>query len=205
MVLRALRDLFVSPRTFFEERPAETLTVHALGAVLLSALATVVGLWLVFQGPLAEMPPEGRRAFRQVFLTTAVVVPVAAVVTWGILTGIVHLFVRPLADRATYGRTFAIVGITALLELLATAVGMGEMYFVFESVSWDNPERAMTELRAATSGTGGWSTAASVAVTLWQGYIWREGLLGAYDVPADRATLAAGVAAGLSVLFALAG
>ncbi|WP_255453918.1 hypothetical protein [Natronomonas sp. CBA1123] len=38
-----------------------------------------------------------------------------------------------------------------------------------------------------------------------KGYVWREGLLGAYDLPSDRATLAAGVAVGLSLLMVLFG
>jgi hypothetical protein len=43
------------------------------------------------------------------------------------------------------------------------------------------------------------------AATLWQGYVWREGLVGAYDLPIDRATLAAGVAVALSLLMVLFG
>lgn len=205
MALHALRDLLVSPRTFFEKRPPETLTWHALGAVLVTGLATVVGLWLVFRAPLVEMPPEGRRAFGRVFWLAAVIVPLTVLVTWAILTGVVHLVVRNHADRATYGRTFAIVGLAALLELLAIAVGTVEAYVVFESVTWTDPERASAELQAATGGTGGWSTAASVAVAFWQGYIWREGLLGAYDLPTDRATVAAAVAVVISIVLAVAG
>ncbi|PSQ14395.1 hypothetical protein BRD02_09345 [Halobacteriales archaeon QS_8_69_73] len=117
MALGALRDLLVYPRAFFEERSLRRQTWHALGAVLLTALVTLVGIWALFWGPLAEMPPEGRRAFRQLFGTMLVFVPLAALFGWGLITGVVHLAVRNYAERATFGRTFAVVGLAALVEI----------------------------------------------------------------------------------------
>ena len=61
MALGALRDLLVYPRAFFEERSLQRQAWHALGAILLTAIVTRVGVWGLFRGPLAEMPPEGRR------------------------------------------------------------------------------------------------------------------------------------------------
>ena len=205
MALGALRDLLVSPRTFFEERPPGDLTAHALGAVLLTALVTLVGVWALFRVPLAEMPPEGRRAFRRLFGTMLVLVPLAALVAWGLVAGVVHLAVRNYAERATFGRTFAVVGLAALVEIPVMLLGFAETYYLFQSVSFAEPRQAMAQLQSASSGDSPLAILAWAVVTLWKGYIWREGLLGAYDLPADRATFAAAVGAGLAFIFVVVG
>ncbi len=205
MALRALRDLLVFPRTFFQERPPEDLTWHAVGAVLLTALATLVGIWALFRVPLAEMPSEGRRAFRRVFGTMLVVVPVAVLVGWGLLAGVVHLAVRNDAERATFGRTFAVVGLAALVEIPAMLLGFVEAYYVFRSVSFAEPGQAMTQLQSASGGDSPPTLLVWAGVTVWKAYIWREGLVGAYGLPVDRANLAAGIAAGLAFLFVVVG
>ena len=205
MAFGALRDLFVSPRTFFGERSLQRQAWHALGAVLLTALVTLVGIWALFRGPLAEMPPEGRRAFRRLFGTMLVFVPLAALVTWGVIAGVVHFAVRNYAERATFGRTFAVVGLAALVEIPVILLGFAEAYYLFQSVSFAEPRQAMTQLQSASGGDSPLSQAVWAVVTLWKGYIWREGLLGAYDLPADRATLAAAVGAGLAFIFVVVG
>ena len=205
MALGALRDLLVSPRTFFEERPPGDLTAHALGAVLLTALVTLVGVWALFRVPLAEMPPEGRRAFRRLFGAMLVLVPLVTLVGWGIVTGVVHLAVRNYAERATFGRTFAVVGLAALVEIPVMLLGLAETYYLFQSVSFAEPRQAVAQLQSASGGDSPLAILAWAVVTLWKGYIWREGLLGAYDLPADRATLAAAVGAGLAFIFVVVG
>ena len=205
MALGALRDLLVSPRTFFEERPPGDLTAHALGAVLLTALVTLVGVWALFRVPLAEMPPEGRRAFRRLFGAMLVLVPLVTLVGWGIVTGVVHLAVRNYAERATFGRTFAVVGLAALVEIPVMLLGFAEAYYLFQSVSFAEPRQAVAQLQSASGGDSPLAILAWAVVTLWKGYIWREGLLGAYDLPADRATLAAAVGAGLAFIFVVVG
>ena len=205
MALEALRDLFVSPRTFFEERPPGDLTSHALGAVLLTALVTLVGVWALFRVPLAEMPPEGRRAFRRLFGAMLVLVPLVTLVGWGLVAGVVHLAVRNYAERATFGRTFAVVGLAALVEIPVMLLGLAETYYLFQSVSFGEPRRAMTQLQSTSGGDSPLAILAWAIVTLWKGYIWREGLLGAYDLPADRATFAAAVGAGLAFLYVVVG
>ena len=205
MALGALRNLLVSPRTFFEERPPGDLTAHALGAVLLTAFVTLVGIWALFRVPLAEMPPEGRRAFRRLFSAMLVLVPLVTLVGWGIVTGVVHLAVRNYAERATFGRTFAVVGLAALVEIPVMLLGFVETYYLFQSVSFAEPRRAMAQLQSASGGDSPLAILAWAVVTLWKGYIWREGLLGAYDLPADRATFAAAVGAGLAFIFVVVG
>ena len=205
MALGALRDLLVSPRTFFEERPPGNLTSHALGAVLLTALVTLVGVWALFRVPLAEMPPEGRRAFRRLFGAMLVLVPLVTLVGWGLVAGVVHLAVRNYAERATFGRTFAVVGLAALVEIPVMLLGLAETYYLFQSVSFGEPRRAMTQFQSASGGDSPLAILAWAVVTLWKGYIWREGLLGAYDLPADRATFAAAVGAGLAFLYVVVG
>lgn len=44
-----------------------------------------------------------------------------------------------------------------------------------------------------------------VAVTLWKGYLWREGLRGAYDLDRVRATNAAGAAVVVALLAVMLG
>ena len=205
MALGALRNLLVSPRTFFEERPPGDLTYHALGAVLLTALVALVGAWALFRIPLAEMPPEGRRAFRRLFGTMLVLVPLAALVAWGVVASVVHLAVRNYAERATFGRTFAVVGLAALVEIPVMLLGFAETYYLFQSVSFAEPRQAMAQLQSASGGDSPLAILAWAVVTLWKGYIWREGLLGAYDLPADRATFAAAVGAGLAFLYVVIG
>jgi hypothetical protein len=168
-------------------------------------VVTVVDLWLLLRIPLAEIPPEGQRVFRDLFATVVVVVLVGTLLVWGLLTGLVHIAVRNHAERATLQRIFAVVGLAALVQIPAVLVGYVEAYYLFQSVSWAEPEQASTQLQAATPGESQLSQAVWGAVTLWQGDIWREGLLGASDVPTDRATLAAGVAVGLSFMFVVFG
>ena len=205
MALGALRDLLVYPRAFFEERSLRRQTWHALGAILLTALVTLVGIWALFRGPLAEMPPEARRAFRRLFGAMLVFVPLAALIGWGLITGVVHLAVRNYAERATFGRTFAVVGLAALVEIPVILLGFAETYYLFESLSFAEPRQAMIQLQSASDDNSPPAILAWATVTLWKGCIWREGLLGAYDLPADRATLAAAVGAGLAFMSVLVG
>ncbi|MEF8807586.1 Yip1 family protein [Natronomonas sp.] len=205
MALHALRDLLVSPRDFFESRRPESLALPAVGAILLVAVVTAVGLWAVMQLALVELPPEGRHAFRRVFGTVAVVLPIIMLISWAILAGVVHLLIRGDATEATYGRTFGIVGIAALLEIPATIIGFARAYMLFASVSFSDPETAQRQLDAAASGEDPLVLLVWIGVTLWKGYVWREGLVGAYDLPTDRATLAAAVAVGISILMVLFG
>lgn len=205
MALHALRDLLVAPRDFFESRRPETLALPAFGAVVLLALVTVAGLVAVLQLAITDLPPEGRRAFGRVLGTVIVLLPIVVLIGWTILAGIVHLLVRSAADGATYGRTFGVVGLAALLEIPATLLGFVRAYLLFASVSFSDPEAAQRQIEGATGGQDPLMLLVWVGVTLWQGYIWREGLLGVYDLPADRATLAAAVAVGLSLLMVLFG
>jgi hypothetical protein len=205
MALYALRDLLVSPREFFESRRPESLTFPALGAIVLVAVITAGGLWAVMQLAVVDLPPEGRRAFRRVFGTVLVVLPFVMLVSWAILAGVVYLLVRGDATEATYSGTFGVVGLAALLEIPATIIGFVRAYMLFASVSFSDPETAQRQLEAAASGEDPLVLLVWIGVTLWKGYVWREGLLGAYDLPSDRATLAAGVAVGLSLLMVLFG
>lgn len=205
MVLHALRDLLVSPRQFYESRRPESLALPAIGAILLVAVVTAAGLWAVMQLALVDLPPEGRRAFRRVFGTVLVVLPIIMLISWAILAGVVHLLVRGHTDGATYGGTFGIVGLVALLEIPATIIGFARAYMLFASVSFSDPEAAQRQLDAAASGGDPLVLLVWIGVTLWKGYVWREGLVGAYDLPTDRATLAAGVAVGISILMILFG
>ena len=84
-------------------------------------------------------------------------------------------------------------------------LGLAETYYLFQSVSFGEPRRAMTQLQSASGGDSPLAILAWAVVTLWKGYIWREGLLGAYDLPADRATFAAAVGAGLAFLYVVVG
>jgi|GEM_PF-7044324 len=205
MALYALRDLLVTPREFFESRRPESLTFPALGAIVLVAVITAGGLWAVMQLAVVDLPPEGRRAFRRVFGTVLVVLPFVMLVSWAILAGVVYLLVRGDATEATYSGTFGVVGLAALLEIPATIIGFVRAYMLFASVSFSDPETAQRQLEAAASGEDPLVLLVWIGVTLWKGYVWREGLLGAYDLPSDRATLAAGVAVGLSLLMVLFG
>ncbi|MCY4732051.1 YIP1 family protein [Natronomonas gomsonensis] len=205
MALYALRDLLVSPREFFESRRPESLTFPALGAIVLVAVITAGGLWAVMQLAVVDLPPEGRRAFRRVFGTVLVVLPFVMLVSWAILAGVVYLLVRGDATEATYSGTFGVVGLAALLEIPATIIGFVRAYMLFASVSFSDPETAQRQLEAAASGEDPLVLLVWIGVTLWKGYVWREGLLGAYDLPSDRATLAAGVAVGFSLLMVLFG
>jgi hypothetical protein len=205
MALYALRDLLVSPREFFESRRPESLTFPALGAIVLVAVITAGGLWAVMQLAVVDLPPEGRRAFRRVFGTVLVVLPFVMLVSWAIHAGVVYLLVRGDATEATYSGTFGVVGLAALLEIPATIIGFVRAYMLFASVSFSDPETAQRQLEAAASGEDPLVLLVWIGVTLWKGYVWREGLLGAYDLPSDRATLAAGVAVGLSLLMVLFG
>ena len=205
MALYALRDLLVSPREFFESRRPESLTFPALGAIVLVAVITAGGLWTVMQLAVVDLPPAGRRAFRRVFGTVLVVLPFVMLVSWAILAGVVYLLVRGDATEATYSGTFGVVGLGALLEIPATIIGFVRAYMLFASVSFSDPAIAQRQLEAAASGEDPLVLLVWIGVTLWKGYVWREGLLGAYDLPSDRATLAAGVAVGLSLLMVLFG
>ena len=205
MALYALRDLLVSPREFFESRRPESLTFPALGAIVLVAVITAGGLWTVMQLAVVDLPPAGRRAFRRVFGTVLVVLPFVMLVSWAILAGVVYLLVRGDATEATYSGTFGVVGLAALLEIPATIIGFVRASMLFASVSFSDPETAQRQLEAAASGEDPLVLLVWIGVTLWKGYVWREGLLGAYDLPSDRATLAAGVAVGLSLLMVLFG
>ena len=205
MALYALRDLLVSPREFFESRRPESLTFPALGAIVLVAVITAGGLWTVMQLAVVDLPPAGRRAFRRVFGTVLVVLPFVMLVSWAILAGVVYLLVRGDATEATYSGTFGVVGLAALLEIPATIIGFVRASMLFASVSFSDPETAQRQLEAAASGEDPLVLLVWIGVTLWKGYVWREGLLGAYDLPGDRATLAAGVAVGLSLLMVLFG
>ena len=134
-----------------------------------------------------------------------VLVPLVTLVGWGLVAGVVHLAVRNYAERATFGRTFAVVGLAALVEIPVMLLGFAEAYYLFQSVSFAEPRRATAQLQSASGGDSPLSILAWAVVTLWKGYIWREGLLGAYDLPADRATLAAAVGAGLAFLYVVVG
>lgn len=205
MALHALRDLLVVPRHFFETRRSDALKRPALGAVLLTAVVTIAGLGVAMQAPLSELPSEARGAFLTAFVVLAVATVVVTLVGWGLVAGVVHLLVRNHAPTGTYGRTFAVVGLAALVEIPAILGGFVEAYLLLESVSFADPERALAELDAASGGRSPLSLLAWTAVTLWQGYIWREGLLGVYDVGTDRATLAAGVAVVVTLLVVVSG
>jgi hypothetical protein len=130
MALYALRDLFVSPREFFESRRPESLTFPALGAIVLVAVITAGGLWAVMQLAVVDLSPEGRRAFRRVFGTVLVVLPFVMLVSWAILAGVVYLLVRGDATEATYSGTFGVVGLAALLEIPATIIGFVRAYLL---------------------------------------------------------------------------
>lgn len=203
MALPALWDLLVVPKPFFESRRVGDLTLPALGAVLLSALASVVGLWAILLLVAPDLPADARDSFRFAFGVVAVVTFVATFVGWALVAGLIHLLVRNHAPRTTYGRTFAVVGLAAIVEVPAILLGFAETYVLLESVSFADPETAARELEAADGGASPLTTIVWIAVTLWKGYIWREGLRGVYDVTADRATLAAGVAVGISLLMVI--
>jgi hypothetical protein len=112
---------------------------------------------------------------------------------------------RPAVGAVGLVSVLPMVGLAALVEIPAIVLGSVETYLFVESVSFTDPERAAAELEAASGGESVLSTAAWVAVTLWQGYVWREGLRGGYDVPTDRATLAAGLAVAITLLLVVLG
>lgn len=203
MALHALWDLLVVPKPFFESRRVDDLKLPAVGAVLLTALVSVVGLWATLSLLMADLPADARDEFRFAFGVVSVATLVVTVLGWALVAGLVHLFVRNHASTTSYGRTFAVVGLAAVVELPAMLLGFAESYVLLESVSFADPEAAAREVEAADSGASPLSTVVWIAVTLWQGYIWREGLRGVYDVTADRATLAAGVAVVVSLLLVL--
>ncbi|QLD86412.1 YIP1 family protein [Natronomonas halophila] len=205
MALHALRDLLVSPRDFFESRHPQTLVWPAIGAILLVAVVTAVGLWAVMQLALADLPPEGRDAFQRVFGTVVVLLPIIMLISWAIIAGVVHLLVRGDAEAATYGRTFGIVGLAALLEIPATVIGFARAYMLFASVSFSDPQVAQRQIETASGGGDPLVLLVWVLVTLWKGYVWKEGLIGAYNLPSDSATLAAAAAVAISLLMVFFG
>jgi len=201
MALGELRDLLARPRAFFADRQPERLRPYALAAVLgtglLSLLAELVRLRLALSRlppALPDGPPGGYGLLVAVSLLGSLLV-------WGLYAGVVHVVVRSHADRATFGRTFAVVGLAALVGVFATVVGTLETLYAFLSASGEGTALAPSQPPSANDGP--LSLAVTAVTILWEGYIWREGLLGAYDLPADRATLAAGAAVAVSLVLAV--
>lgn len=201
MVLQALRDLLVVPKQFFETRGTEAVLWPAIGAVLLNGLVSLVGFVLLMGTVAADAGPEFERALRSAGFLLAVFILLATFLVWALLAGVVHLLVRNHAGSATYGRTFAVVGLAALVEIPVMLVGLVDAYLLFEATSFADPQRAARQVEAATDGRRPVVLLLWVGTTLWQGYIWRDGLRGAYDLDVDRANLAAGAAVVVSLLF----
>ena len=201
MALGELRDLLARPGAFFADRQPERLRPYALAAVLgtglLSLLAELVRLRLALSRlppALPDGPPGGYGLLVAVSLLGSLLV-------WGLYAGVVHVVVRSHADRATFGRTFAVVGLAALVGVFATVVGTLETLYAFLSAPGEGTALAPSQPPSANNGP--LSLAVTAVIILWKGYIWREGLLGAYDLPADRATLAAGAAVAVSLVLAV--
>jgi len=191
MAVGALRELLVRPRTFFAARSLDRLRPYALGAILVSALVALFAQVIFIRITLSEGLPGG--------YGLAIVISLAiTLLVWGLLTGLVHIAVRNHAERATVQRTFAVVGLAALVGIPVTIVGALEAYYAFLSEG----TASVTSQPTSAAADGPLSLAVAIAGILWKGYIWREGLLGAYDLTADRATIAAGLA--VAVSFALA-
>ena len=191
MAVGALRELLVRPRTFFAARSLDRLRPYALGAILVSALVALFAQAIFLRITLSEGLPGG-------YGRAIVISLVITLLVWGLLTGLVHIAVRNHAERATVQRTFAVVGLAALVGIPVTIVGALEAYYAFLSEG----TAAVTSQQTSAAADGPLSLAVAIAGILWKGYIWREGLLGAYDLTADRATIAAGLA--VAVSFALA-
>ena len=191
MAVGALRELLVRPRTFFAARSLARLRPYALGAILVSALVALFAQVIFIRITLSEGLPGG-------YGRAIVISLVITLLVWGLLTGLVHIAVRNHAERATVQRTFAVVGLAALVGIPVTIVGALEAYYAF--LSEGTP--SVTSQQTSAAADGPLSLAVAIAGILWKGYIWREGLLGAYDLTADRATIAAGLAVAIS--FALA-
>ncbi|PSP68783.1 hypothetical protein BRC85_00675 [Halobacteriales archaeon QS_1_69_70] len=191
MAVGALRELLVRPRTFFAARSLDRLRPYALGAILVSALVALFAQVIFIRITLSEELPGG-------YGLAIVISLVITLLVWGLLTGLVHIAVRNHAERATVQRTFAVVGLAALVGILVAIVGALEAYYAFLSEG----TASVTSQPTSAAADGPLSLAVAIAGILWKGYVWREGLLGAYDLTADRATIAAGLA--VAVSFALA-
>ena len=198
MALGALRELLVRPRTFFAARSLDRLRPYALGAVLVSALVALFAQAILLRIMLSEFPPELPDGLPGGYGLVIVISLVTTLLIWCLLTGLVHSAVRNHAERATVQRTFAVVGLAALVGIPVTIVGALEAYYAFLSEG----TASVTSQPTSAAADGPLSLAVAIAGILWKGYVWREGLLGAYDLTADRATIAAGLA--VAVSFALA-
>lgn len=193
MVLRSVGAMLLVPASFFESRRPETLQWHALGAILFSGLVSVVGIQLLdiyVLGP----EPGFSGLFWAGFAIRAVLGLVVSLLVWVVLAGVVHLLVHDQAPSATFVGTFAILGIAALLDVPATVVTLADPYVQLN---------AMESIRDLGFGVraGPVNWLAWAIVTLWKGYVWRQGFGGAYDVDGRRATLAACVAVGVHLLW----
>lgn len=193
MVLRSIGATLLVPASFYDSRRPEPLRWHALGAILLSGLVSVVGIQLLdiyVLGP----EPAFSGLFWAGFAIRAVVGLVSTLFLWVVLAGVVHLLVRHRTPSATFGGTFAIVGFAALLDVPATVVGFADLYVQLNAIE------SFRDLGSGTSGGPvtwvGWAI-----VALWKGYVWRQGFRGAYDVDGRRATLAACVAVGIHLFW----
>jgi hypothetical protein len=198
MALGALRELLVRPRTFFAARSLDRLRPYALGAVLVSALVAFFAQAILLRLTLSEFPPALPDGLPDGYGLVIVISLVTTLVVWGLLSGLVHITVRNHAEQATVQRTFAVVGLAALVGIPVTIVGALEAYYAFLSEG----TASMTSQPTSAAADGTLTLAVAIAGILWKGYVWREGLLGAYDLTADRATIAAGLA--VAVSFALA-
>ena len=116
MALGALLELLVRPRTFFASRSLDRLRPYALGAILASALVALFAQAIFLRITLSEGLPGG-------YGLAIVISLVIALLVWSLLTGLVHIAVRNHAERATVQRTFAVVGLAALVGIPVTIVG----------------------------------------------------------------------------------
>lgn len=201
LALSALQDLLVRPERFFETRRLDALLPYAVGAVLLTVVASVVGFWVVGAATVATVSPAYGRAFDEALGTLAVVVPLSALLMWIVVAGVAHLLVRNQVPSATFERTFTVVALAAVLEIPVILLGLADAYLALRAAP---PVDTAAAVREATE-RGPILLGAWVAVTLWKGYLWREGLRGAYDLDRVRATNAAGAAVVVALLAVVLG
>lgn len=187
--LQELRDLLLRPERFYADRDPDALLPYAIGAVALTVVASLAGLWITGTSVGADASPRVRRLLGSAFRTLLVVAPVATLVSWGVVAGVAYLLVRNRSPEASFERTFAVFAMAAVLEVPVIMLEHVDLYLALQSARLDEPATVADPTGREPLLHGAW-----VAATLWKGYVWHGGLRSAFDLDTVQATTAAGAA-----------
>lgn len=196
-ITSGLRTFLLRPETFFAEyRPHESIDVP-IAAILLLVALEIVAVAALTSLVVANVGFGSLRAAVPAFVHGVITTALGTILGYLLVAVVVHLvvrIVRPVDAPVSFGRTFGVVGLTALLSLPLVVAATVDGAVTVLTTNFATFEYGMEQVEATTTAEPRTYTALGEFVVLaWSAYIWYGGLVAVYDIDRRRLWWPAGV------------